>query len=173
MTIPLVVLAVLSVVGGLVQLPHVFGGHPYFSDFLKPVVPSIESADAALATKEIIILAATIIGLVVIYFITKKYYTAPKTDVAYTGFRKFLANKWYVDELYDSMISKPLALVSKFFNGVVEKKGVDGFVNGVGRAIHYSSRQLRLLQSGNVGAYILLMVAGIIILFVIQLFFSK
>jgi NADH-quinone oxidoreductase subunit L len=173
MTIPLMVLAVLSVVGGLVQLPHVFGGHPYFSDFLNPVVPSIESADAALATKEIIILAATIIGLAVIYFITKKYYTAPKTDVAYTGFRKFLANKWYVDELYDSMISKPLALVSKFFNGVVEKKGVDGFVNGVGRAVHYSSRQLRLLQSGNVGAYILLMVAGIIILFVIQLFFSK
>ena len=53
---------------------------------------------------------------------------------------------------------------------MVEKKGIDGFVNGVGRAVNYGSRQMRLLQSGYVGIYVLLMVIGILILFIVQLF---
>ena len=46
----------------------------------------------------------------------------------------------------------------------------DGFVNGIGKAVNYGSRQVRLLQSGFVGNYVLLMVIGILILFIVQLF---
>ena len=53
---------------------------------------------------------------------------------------------------------------------MVEKKGIDGFVNGVGKAVNYSSRQIRLLQTGQVGTYVLMMVLGILIFFIIQLF---
>ncbi|MEO5945083.1 MAG: hypothetical protein ABIP30_16600, partial [Ferruginibacter sp.] len=60
--------------------------------------------------------------------------------------------------------------LSVFFNNVVEKKGIDGIVNGVGKAVNYGSRQLRWVQSGQVGAYVLLMVIGMLILFIIQLF---
>jgi NADH-quinone oxidoreductase subunit L len=49
-------------------------------------------------------------------------------------------------------------------------RGIDGIVNGTGKLVNYGSRQLRWLQSGQVGAYVLLMVLGILALFIIQLF---
>jgi len=62
------------------------------------------------------------------------------------------------------IIVKPLLAIGGFFNTVVEKSGIDRIVNGVGKGIHYSSRQLRLLQSGNVGSYLLMIVIAIILL---------
>ncbi len=170
MTIPLIILAVLSVIGGFVQLPHIFGGHPFFSDFLNPVVKITEHADVNLAFKEWMLLGGTLAGLIVIYFLTKKHYAVDTFDSEYTGFKKILANKWYVDEIYNTVIVKPVQSVSAFLNNVVEKKGIDGFVNGVGKAVNYGSRQVRLLQNGHVGTYVLLMVIGILILFIVQLF---
>lgn len=87
-----------------------------------------------------------------------------------TGFARVLENKWYVDELYDAVIVRPLKSLSRFFNNVIERSGIDALVNGVGKTINYGSRQIRLLQSGQVGAYILMMVTGILVLFIIQLF---
>ena len=87
-----------------------------------------------------------------------------------TGFGKILENKWYVDELYNTVITKPLRAISDFFSNIIERKGIDGMVNGVGKAVNYGSRQLRWIQSGQVGAYVLLMVIGMLILFIIQLF---
>jgi NADH-quinone oxidoreductase subunit L len=86
------------------------------------------------------------------------------------GIGKVLANKWYVDELYDSVIAKPIQSIATFFNNVIEKNVIDGFVNGVGKAVNYGSRQIRFLQNGQVGTYVLLMVFGMLILFIIQLF---
>ena len=85
-------------------------------------------------------------------------------------FTKWLENKWYIDELYDAIIVKPIRGFSNFLNQFVEKRIIDGAVNGVGRAVNYGSRQLRWLQSGQVGAYVLLMVIGMFLLFIIQLF---
>ena len=170
MTIPLILLAVLSVIGGLVQLPHVFGGHPYFNEFLNPVVKTVENADPKMATKEWMLLGATVVGLIIIYLFTKKYYAVDKVDGENKGFKRVLENKWYVDELYDSLIVKPVQSLAKYFNNVLERKGIDGFVNGIGKAVNYGSRQIRLIQTGQVGTYILLMVLGILILFIVQLF---
>jgi NADH-quinone oxidoreductase subunit L len=93
-----------------------------------------------------------------------------KTEGATNGLGKVLENKWYIDELYDAVVVNPLKKISAFFNNVIENKIIDGAVNGVGKAVNYSSRQLRWLQSGQVGAYVLLMVIGILLLFFIQLF---
>jgi NADH-quinone oxidoreductase subunit L len=169
-TIPLIILSILSVAGGLVQLPHVFGGHPYFSEFLNPVVKTIEHADANIAFKEWMLLGGTIVGLIIIYFVTKKNYAVDKIDGEYKGIKKWLADKWYVDELYETIIIKPIQSIGTFFNNVIEKKGIDGMVNGVGKAVNYGGRQIRLLQSGHVGSYVLLMVIGILILFIVQMF---
>ena len=84
-----------------------------------------------------------------------------------------LENKWYVDEIYNKVITQPLQAVASFFNNVIEKKGIDGLVNGTGKFVTYGSRQLRWLQSGQVGAYILLMVIGMLLLFIIQLFIKN
>ncbi|HRQ50529.1 MAG TPA: NADH-quinone oxidoreductase subunit L, partial [Agriterribacter sp.] len=86
------------------------------------------------------------------------------------GFGKVLENKWYIDELYDTVIVQPLHRLSLLLNNIVEKLGIDGMVNGVGKLVNYSGRQLRLLQNGQVGAYILMMVVALLILFIIQLF---
>ena len=169
-TIPLIILAVLSIVGGLIQLPHVFGGHPYFSEFLDPVVKTAVHNDPKLEMKEYMLLIGTIIGLAIVYFFTKKNYAVDKYESEYTGFKKVLANKWYVDELYDAIIVKPVQSIAKYFNNVFERKGIDGFVNGVGKVINYSSRQIRLIQTGQVGTYIFMMVLGILIFFIVQLF---
>jgi len=75
-----------------------------------------------------------------------------------------------VDEIYDAIINRPLRSFSLFLNNVVEKSAIDGIVNGVGRVVNYGSRQLRLLQSGQVGSYILLMVIATVVFFIIQLF---
>jgi NADH-quinone oxidoreductase subunit L len=90
-----------------------------------------------------------------------------------TGFGKVLANKWYVDELYNAIIVRPLYAISKFLNNFIEKWVIDWLVNGVGRLVQYGSRQLRLLQSGQVGGYVLLMVIGILALFLVELFVKK
>jgi NADH-quinone oxidoreductase subunit L len=78
-----------------------------------------------------------------------------------------LENKWYVDEIYNGIIIKPVNTLGSFLKNVVEKSGIDGIVNGTGRFVQYSARQLRLLQSGQVGNYILFMVLSIVVLFLI------
>lgn len=167
MTIPLVILAALSLIGGLVQLPHAFGGHDYFNEFLSPVVTAVTHEGESAAMKEYYLLGATIIGLAIIWYATKKLFAVNAFEGVYTGLRKVMANKWYVDELYNSLIVNPLNSLAGFLKSVVEKSGIDGIVNGIGRLVNYLSRQFRLLQSGQVGNYILLMVLSIAVLFMV------
>ena len=84
-----------------------------------------------------------------------------------------LENKWYVDELYDRIIVNALNKFGEFLKTVIDKSAIDGLVNGVGRLVNYSSRQLRLLQSGQVGNYVLLMVVSMVLIFTIQFFLRK
>lgn len=69
--------------------------------------------------------------------------------------------------MYDTVIVKPLHLLSVFFKNILEKNIIDGMVNGVGKIVGYGSRQLRLLQSGQVGNYILVMVMVMVIFILI------
>lgn len=179
-TIPLIVLAILAVIGGWVGIPEVFmhNGHR-LEAFLEPVFASSNEylkANNLVPTPlshstEFMLMGVSVAGaLIALLFAWNKFSKYEKTETPSTGFAKLLENKWYVDELYDAIIVKPLRYLSAFFNNVVEKKGIDGLVNGTGKAVNYGSRQLRWLQSGQVGAYVLLMVIGILILFIIQLF---
>ena len=119
-------------------------------------------------------LIGTVIGLAIIYFITRKIFAVKTFDGSYnTGIKKLLANKWYVDELYEKIIIKPLNSLGKFFSKTFEGSVVDGLVNGVGKAVNYGSRQLRLLQSGHVGSYVLLMVVSMLLIFAWQFFIRK
>lgn len=167
MLLPLVVLAALSLVGGFVQLPQAFGGNDFLNEFLAPVVPAATHEGPAAATREYYLLGGTVIGLAIVFFATRKLFAVREFSGRYTGLRKVLADKWYIDELYDNIIVQPLNALAGFLKSVVEKSGIDGLVNGVGRFINYSSRQLRLLQSGQVGNYILFMVLSITVLFIV------
>jgi NADH-quinone oxidoreductase subunit L len=181
-TIPLIVLAVLATVGGFLGIPEVFAPKAHWLErYLAPVfegsVKSQGAADSAHAamsgsmelTLMGISVAVAIIGTVwaLTRFTRRPELAEPK------GFGKFLANKWYVDEFYDALIVRPLDWLGKFFNRFIERSVIDGIVNGIGRLVQYGSRQIRLLQSGQVGGYVLLMVVGILILFLVELFVKK
>lgn len=178
-TIPLVILAVLAVIGGWIGIPEVFmhGGHK-LEAFLEPIFAKskyhllIHGHNHHLShTTEYILMAVSVGGaLIALLYAWNKFSKYEKTDAEETGFGKILANKWYVDELYDAVIVKPRNAFAGFLNNIVERKGVDGLVNGVGKAVSYGSRQIRLLQSGQVGAYVLLMVVGMLVLFIIKFF---
>jgi len=173
-TIPLIVLALLSLFGGLVQLPHLFGGHNYLNEFLGGAnIPAIVHEGEGMATKELSLLAGTVIGLLVIFIVTRKLYSVKEFDGNYTGFKKLLANKWYVDELYDAIILKPIGALSGLLDKFAERRGIDGVVNGVGKTVRWGGDRLRLLQSGQVGFYIFIMVLGIVILFTLSFFVIK
>ena len=167
MLIPLIVLAVLSLIGGFIQLPEVYGGHDFLNQFLAPVVPAVTHEGAGVATKDYYMLGGTIVGLIIIFAATRKFFAVSQFEGRYTGFKKILADKWYIDELYDTIIVKPLNGLAGFLKSVVEKSGIDAVVNGTGRFVNYSSRQIRLLQSGQVGNYILFMVLSITVLFLV------
>ena len=170
MTVPLIILAVLSAIAGFVNIPALFGGTESLTHFLSPVIQQTHQTTLSHATEYMLMGGAVVLILAVIswaYFKFKNY--EPKEETS--AFGKTLENKWYVDELYNSILVKPLQAIAAFFNTIVEKKGIDGMVNGVGKAVNYGSRQIRLLQSGQIGNYVLLMVLGILVLFIIQLFF--
>ena len=174
-TIPLIILAILSVVGGLVGIPEIFmhGGHR-LEAFLAPVFAQsnalTEKHHLSHPTEYMLMGISVGVALVALLYAWTKFSKYQKSEKEETGLAKVLANKWYVDELYDTIIVKPVLAIAKYFNNVFEKKGIDGFVNGVGKAVNYGSRQIRLLQSGQVGIYVLMMVLGILIFFIIQLF---
>jgi NADH-quinone oxidoreductase subunit L len=155
----------------------VHGGHrleaflePIFADSNKLVALKEHTAPLSHATEYLLMTVSVVGALVALLYAWNKFSKYQKADVAETGLGKVLENKWYVDELYEAIIVKPIQTFAAFLNNVAEKKGIDGFVNGVGRAVNYGSRQVRLLQSGHVGNYVLLMVIGILILFIVQLF---
>jgi NADH-quinone oxidoreductase subunit L len=168
MIIPLIVLAVLSVFGGLVGIPEVFASDAHsLEHFLAPIFAEsnkLAHAHHLTHSQEYIMMGvstALIIGVIV--FAVTKFKKAADVHDENTGVAKVLENKWYVDELYDTIIVKPLHLLSVFFKNILEKNIIDGLVNGVGKLVGYGSRQLRLLQSGQVGNYILVMVMVMVI----------
>ncbi len=170
MTFPLIVLAILSVVGGFIGIPHVLGGHHWLAEFLSPVFAASNARTESIvpdATTEYMLMAvsvaAAIIAAIGAYI---RYLKSAHIPVPDNGERTALAslsfNKYYIDEIYDSLIGKPLNALSQFFFKVVDKSGIDGLVNGLGKTATASSQGLRLLQTGNVGFYIFIMVVGII-----------
>ena len=179
MTIPLIILALLSVAGGWVGIPEVLMPEAHrLQSFLAPVLEGIdggaEAAHHLSHSTELMLMGGVLVLIIgVIAFAWKKYAAYDRSsDAEATGFARLLENKWYIDELYDAIVSKPIKALSSFMNVRVERQFIDGIVNGVGKAVQYGSRQLRLVQSGQVGSYILIMVIFLILFFILQLFWN-
>jgi len=170
MTIPLIVLGVLSVVGGFIGMPESLGGHHWLGHFLEPVfrdstailnrAPSPQQTDWILMT---ISVAGALIALGYAYSrYIKKGHVPVRDDEQRPALADLSYHKFYIDEFYDTIIRKPLDALSVFFYNVIERLGIDGLVNGLGKSTMEASKGLRLLQSGNIGFYLFMMVAGII-----------
>ncbi|MBI2274262.1 MAG: NADH-quinone oxidoreductase subunit L [Bacteroidetes bacterium] len=186
MTFPLITLAVLSVAGGWIGIPEVFAANAHsLEHFLAPIFA--ESAKLAeqhhleASQEYLMMVASTAAIIIVILFAVNRYkkYQASTSEES-AGMGKVLENKWYIDELYDAVVVNPLHVLAGFFKNIIEKSGIDGLVNGVGKLVGYGSRQLRMVQSGQVGNYILIMVLAMVVFFLVWFndatiirFFSK
>ena len=175
MTFPLMVLALLSIVGGWVGIPALFAENAHIlSSYLSPVLGSHATEEHHLSHSLEwalmgILLAFILVAILMSSRLFGKQFKGENTTEGVAG---FLANKWYVDELYEAVVVKPLDRIAAFFGSVVDNKIIDGLVNGVGKAVQFSGRQMRLLQSGQVGSYILIMMVSIILFFIFQLFWK-
>lgn len=172
MTVPLIILAILSIIGGFVGIPEVFAkGGDNLTEFLAPVIAKHQDHEVSHSTEYMLMGLSTVLILATIVFAWFKFKNyQPKEE---KGFGKVLENKWYVDELYDKVVVNPFNRLAGFLNNFFERFIIDGIVNGVGRAVNYGSRQLRLIQSGQVGSYVLLMVLSILLLLLYQFFIKK
>ncbi|HYH15314.1 MAG TPA: NADH-quinone oxidoreductase subunit L, partial [Flavisolibacter sp.] len=172
MTIPLIILAVLSIVGGFVGIPELFmHGGERLSAFLAGAKVPVTQHEVEHSTEWILVGLTTAIAVAAILIAWVRYRSYKEEQTG--AFGKVLENKWYVDEIYDAIIVKPVTAFGGVLNRFVERSGIDGLVNGVGRLVNYGGRQMRWLQSGQVGSYVLLMVISMLVFFVLQFFLKR
>jgi len=171
-TFPLIVLAILSVFGGLLGIPELFAAHAHsLEKWLDPIFAGSTqygkdhstAHDLSHNTEWIMVGVSTTLIVIIIAFAWRSFSRKERFEEN-SGIGKVLENKWYVDELYDGIIVRPLHALAGFFKNIFEKNIVDGAVNGVGRLVQYSSRQVRLIQNGQVSSYILVMVLSLIVI---------
>jgi NADH-quinone oxidoreductase subunit L len=168
-TFPLIILGALSVVGGFIGLPPVISAHHWLQHFLAPVLtgpPQTEPVIEANPGMEWLLIGiAVLLALISITwayyrFISKKTLPAPEGKL--TGFANLVYKKYMIDEIYDILIVKPLLIASQWGYDVADRIMVDGIVVWSGKLSLITGKQLRQLQSGNIGFYLLMMVLGII-----------
>jgi len=159
MTIPLVILAILSVFGGLIGIPEAMGGTNWFAHYLAPTVGIHEVSEAHHGLGHGVLIGLSIAaGLVGIGFAWLMYFKQkPNPDGLATSYQpiyKTLLHKYYVDELYFKVIVNPIHWISeRVFWKVVDIKIIDGFINAAAITTDIIGRILRLFQTGYVQTY--------------------
>jgi NADH-quinone oxidoreductase subunit L len=172
MTGPLLVLGALSVVGGGLNIPRLFGGGALLEHWLEPVTraadrlrPALETAAGTEWTLVAGAVLVAVLGMVGAFRLLKPEALVPARVAApETGLGRLLWKKWYVDELYDAIIVRPVMWLSReVLWKTVDTRLVDGWlVNGtatVSRAVGWVGSRL---QTGEVGAYVVVFVIGVL-----------
>ncbi|MBA2610842.1 MAG: NADH-quinone oxidoreductase subunit L [Bacteroidetes bacterium] len=166
MTFPLIVLAILSVVGGLLGLPEFWHMPNWMANNLDTVILRKNPSTMPHETEWMLMGIAVLAAIATIYFAYIVYMqkkTLPlKENDKMPGFQKLVYNKYFVDEFYDAVIRKPLDVLSVAFHKFFDIQIIDGIVNGVGSAVKGIGSGVRLLQTGNIGFYVISMVIGIV-----------
>ena len=178
MTLPLIILAAFSIIAGFIGLPTVLSHTHLFKNYLgsvfaqsKLIMPA--GHEMSHSMEWILIGTAVTLAIVSIAFayqkyIMQKHVPAPDQDVK--GISKVVANKFYVDEIYNTIFVKPIMLLSDLFLVVVDKLIIDLLVHAIAFITNQIGRALRLLQTGHVGFYMFAMVISMIILLAVQIF---
>jgi NADH-quinone oxidoreductase subunit L len=172
MTAPLIVLALLSLVGGAINLPHFVGGTEALERWLEPVThPAVAMHPLSMPTgltEELLLGGAVVIAALGLWVGFRTAVGRPilpaREAVPETGFARVLYRKYYVDEIYDALFVKPLVWLSdKVLWRVVDQALVDGLlVNGGVVGSRWLGALGSRIQSGQLGLYVLLFLVGAI-----------
>ncbi|MFA6233403.1 MAG: NADH-quinone oxidoreductase subunit L [Bacteroidota bacterium] len=180
MTIPLIVLAALAVIGGFVGIPAVLGGGNAIHHWLYPVFAQADKTlalqeHASHATEYLLMAISVLIGFTGFWFGRKVYLAGPAVDsrvAAKTGFLyRLLSNKYYVDEMYNGGVVRPLVKTSDaFLYRIIDVRIIDGIVNGAATTTGWVSALLRYAQTGVIQNYAALVVLGIVLVLGLLIF---
>ena len=169
MTVPLLILAVLSLVGGLIGIPELFGhGLDRFGDFLQPVfadLPAHETGHAA-AYEWLTLLTSVVIAVVGIAYARKVYVVqgmVPGFDEPASGLHRLSLHKYYIDELYSRIIIKPIEQLAWVFWKIIDLVLIDGILTIGALMVKGFGSIFRYTQTGVVQNYALIMVLGAVI----------
>lgn len=173
MTLPLMILAVLSAIAGFFNFPHLFGGHSQLTQFLSPIIKKSFDNTFIEESVELTLMAVSVItalaafGLAYFLYMVKK--SRPSIDSQITGIQKVVYNKYYIDELYNGVFVKPVNAIGDFSHKVIEKAGIDKLVNSIGSLVGGLANEARLLQTGSTGQYLFAMVISIALILIYSL----
>jgi NADH-quinone oxidoreductase subunit L len=170
MTAPLVVLGLLTVLGGALSIPSQFGGGARLEHWLAPVTDAARTpvAEASSATEWALVVAAVVVaalGMVGAFRLLKPQALVPaRLAPPERGLGRLLWKKWYVDELYDAIVVRPVMWLSReVLWKVVDMRLVDGLlVNGTAAASRALGWVGSRLQTGEVSVYVVLFVVGVL-----------
>jgi NADH-quinone oxidoreductase subunit L len=186
MTVPLAVLAVLSVVGGFFNVegevpivnwfaPLAIGGEGALHDWLHPVLAGSDAVVAAqaLPLEEahhaawpiLLAIAIAVAGLALAWTVLKPaQLRSAAEEPAYTNAPgRVLYNKWYIDPLYDAVVVRPLHAVSRFFAVTVDNRWIDGLVDWFGRTAQNVGLLFGRIQTGYLNTYAFVLILGVIV----------
>ena len=160
-TFPLIVLGILSLIGGLISLP----GNSWLNHYLEPIFINVGREVHFFGKTEYILMAVAVLGgLIGIALAYSKYIknnSVPVADEQITGFSKILYNKLYVDEFYTAILVTPINKLALFFKNTVEvalAQSITGLAN-VTNLIGVAGQRV---QSGSVGLYLFSFVIGVV-----------
>jgi NADH-quinone oxidoreductase subunit L len=182
MLVPLVILAVLSIVGGWFAAPAMLGTGPdYFAKFLQPVFVGIQTAGTELEAHSLELTLASVavgtalVGLFVAFWLyLKQPGKADALAKSMKGVYTILLNKYYVDELYAAAVVKPLLWIStNVLWKTVDVAGIDGAVNGIAESTTAIGNEVRHTQSGNTRSYAVWVVIGALVVIAIIFFWPR
>ena len=172
MTIPLIILAILSVCGGWMAAPQLMGGVNHFQQFLAPVfataAPAAEISGGGGEIVQALLGAPVIAGLLGFllawWFYIKSPETPKKLAESLSAPYKLLSGKYFIDELYAAVFVRPLVWISdKVLWHTVDERAIDGAVNGVAFVSRESGDRLRHANTGNIRSYATWIVLGVLV----------
>jgi NADH-quinone oxidoreductase subunit L len=156
MLVPLIVLAFLAFFGGIINLPW----YPFnlLDRWLEPVVGAASnprhSSSTFKAVNAIVATCFSVAGIIIGLRVWERSPAHPELEPT------FLKRGWFIDWLYAQTIERPGLALASFCAWVLDKRVIDGAVNGVGVLVRDSGTQLRKLQTGFVRTYALGIAAG-------------
>jgi NADH-quinone oxidoreductase subunit L len=165
MSVPLILLAGLSVVGGFVWIPIIEGGNR-FGEFLSPVIGGAENSHPPVSLElglMMLSMGVAVAGIGIAYGIYVARSTVPG-HAAPQGLHKILLNKYYVDEIYDTVIVRPIKTISWVFWKVIDVGLIDGLITISALLVRGIGSIARYMQTGVVQNYALAMVIGAVLI---------
>lgn len=173
MTIPLVILAIGAVAAGWVGIPEALGGGNAIAHFFEPVLghPHVTGTHEEEFMVMGISIAAAIGGIFISWIFYSLKPDIPKVLASqFRNLYSILWNKYYVDELYDFIIVRPVRwTANSILVAVTDAKIIEGIVNGVPGAIKGFGDRLRRLQTGHLQHYAISMALGLFVILTLAL----